>query len=396
MRVGAHAALALGRKREDVRHRVALLVEELLGLVAAQPVLDLTDVLRRVGLDGHLVSAPVVLDLGAVDVVRAGPALRRTQYDHGPGRAAEVAGLAGVGLEGEDLLDALVHDIGHLAVHLGGVAALDEVGLPAAAAEEALQLLMADAGEDGRVGYLVAVEVQNGQNRAVGLGVDELVELPAGGERTGLSLAVAHDAGGDESGVVGYGAEGMRKAVTQLAALVDGARGLGSDVARDAAGEGELLEEALHALAVTGYVGVDFLIAAVQPVLGHHCVAAVTGAGNVYHVEVKFFNDPVQVGVDEVLTGDGAPVADDLLLDVVLAERLLEQGVVQQIELAGGEIVGGTPVPVHGGKLFLGCGLPENLRHLNASFDFVRPVYCSSFGSLVVYHKYVKNKANFL
>ena len=69
--------------------------------VAAQPVLYLTDVLRRVGLDGHLMGAPVVLHLEAVHVVRAGPALGRAQHDHGPGRAAEVAGLAGVGLIGE-------------------------------------------------------------------------------------------------------------------------------------------------------------------------------------------------------------------------------------------------------------------------------------------------------
>ena len=80
-----------------------------------------------------------------------------------------------------------------------GSDALDEMGLPAAAAEEALQLLMADAGQNGRVCYLVAVEVQYGQHSAVGLGVHELVELPAGGERAGLSLAVAHHAGRDEA-----------------------------------------------------------------------------------------------------------------------------------------------------------------------------------------------------
>ncbi len=254
---------------------------------------------------------------------------------------------------------------------------------------------MADAGEDGGVGDLVAVQVQDGQHRAVGLRVYELVELPAGGERAGLGLAVAHYAGGDEPGVIGDGAEGVREAVAQLAALVDGARGLGRDVRRDAAGEGELLEQPLHALAIAGYVRVDFLIAAVQPVLGDHGVAAVARAGDVYHVEVKFLDDTVQVGVDEVLTGHGAPVADDLLFDVVLRKRLLEQGVVQQVELAGGEIVGSAPVPVHYGELFFGGGFPYDLRHLIASFEFVRPCFFL-FGSSVVYHKFVKIKANFL
>lgn len=149
--------------------------------------------------------------------------------------------------------------------------------------------------------------------------------------------------------------------------------GVSGATCEDAAREAKLLKQALHALPVAGYVGVYFLIAAVQPVLGHHGVAAVAGAGDIYHVEVEFLYDPVQMRVDEVLSGDGAPVADDLLLDVILAEGLFEKRVVQQVELAGREVVGGAPVPVHCGELFLGRGFSENLGHLNASFEYVRP-----------------------
>ena len=323
--------------------------------------------LGGVGLYGHLVGAPVVLDLETVHIGRAGPALGRAQYDHRPARAGQIAVFARVRLIGENLTDAVVERVGHGAVHGHGVAALDKVRLPAAAVEEGLQLLVRDAGEDGRVGDLVAVEVQYGQHDAVRLGVDELVELPAGGQRAGLGLAVAHYCGGDEVGVVGHRTEGVRQGVAQLAALVDGARSLGRDVARHAAGEGELLEEALHALLVAGYVGVYLLIAAVQPVLGDHGVAAVAGAGDVYHVEVEFLDDTVEVSVNEVLSGNGAPVADDLLLDVVLAEGLLQHGVVQQVELAGGQVVGGAPVLVHRGEHFLGGRRPCLFRHLSSS-----------------------------
>ena len=54
----------------------------------------------------------------------------------------------------------------------------------------------------------------------------------------------------------------------------------------------------------------------------------------------------VQVRIDEVLPGAGAPVTHHGLLDVAPDERTLQQGVIQQIELAGGQIVGSTPIGV--------------------------------------------------
>ena len=63
-----------------------------------------------------------------------------------------------------------------------GSSPLDEVRLPAAALEEALDLLVGDTGEDGGVADLVAVQVQDGQHGAIGDGVEELVGLPRGGQ----------------------------------------------------------------------------------------------------------------------------------------------------------------------------------------------------------------------
>ena len=324
-----------------------------------------------VGLDRYLVRPPVALDLEAVNIVRAGPALGSAQDDHRPARAGGVAVFARIGLIGENLLYAVIKRLGHGAVHGHGVAALDEVRLPAAAVEESFELFVRDAGKDGRVGYLVAIEVQYGQHRAVGLSVDELVELPAGGQRSGLCLAVADDAGHDELRVVGHGAEGVGQGVAQLTALVDGARSLGRDVAGHAAGEGKLLEEALHALFVAGDIRINFLVAAVQPVLGDHGIAAVARAGDVNHVEVKLFDNAVEVGVDEVLPGYGAPMAHNFLLDVLFHQRLLQQGVVQKIELARGEIVGSAPILVHAGKQFLCRGGSGLFRHRSSSLATV-------------------------
>ena len=91
----------------------------------------------------------------------------------------------------------------------------------------------------------------------------------------------------------------MRQRIPQLAALVDGARGLRCNVAGNAARERELLD------------------------------------------------DTVQVNVNQVLTGHRAPVADDLLLDMLRLQRLLEEWVVEQIKLTGCKIICRPPVCVH-------------------------------------------------
>ena len=79
-------------------------------------------------------------------------------------------------------------------------------------ASSVAQLVARDAGEHGRVGDLVAVEVQDRQHRAVACRVEELVRVPARGQRPGLGLAVADDAGDEQVGVVERGAVGVRRA----------------------------------------------------------------------------------------------------------------------------------------------------------------------------------------
>ena len=93
-----------------------------------------------------------------------------------------------------------------------GSSPADDVGLVAVADEERAQLVVGEPREDRRVGDLVAVEVQDGQHRAVARRVDELVRVPAGGERPGLRLAVADDAGDEQVRVVEGRAVGVRRA----------------------------------------------------------------------------------------------------------------------------------------------------------------------------------------
>ena len=189
--------------------------------------------------------------------------------------------------------------------------------------------------------------MEDRQDHAVGFGVLELVQLPGGGQGSGLRLAVTHHAGGDEVRVIRHSAESVGQAVTQLTALVDGTGRLRGHMAGDAAGEGELLEQLLHAFLVPGDIGIDLCIRAVQPVLGHHGVAAVAGAGNIDHIQIILFDDAVQVGINKVLTGHSAPVTHNFLFYIIQRQFGAHQGIFQQIQLTGGQIVGRTPVGIH-------------------------------------------------
>ena len=198
----------------------------------------LTDVGHR-----HLVGAPAALGRKAVDVLRARPALRRPQHDHRPGLPRRLAIVARRALDLPDPVERPVERGRKGLVHPLGLLALDEQRLPAVPAEERDELVLRDPGEHGRVRDLVAVQVQDRQDGAVGPRVQELVRVPAGGKRASLGLAVAHDAGDDQVGVVEGCAERVDEGISELAALVDRARDLGRDMARDPARERELAEQ---------------------------------------------------------------------------------------------------------------------------------------------------------
>ena len=259
-----------------------------------------------------------------------------------------------------DFLNHGVQRIGHLGVHRHRVIALDEVGLPRAALEEVLDFLMGHAAEHGGVGDLVAVQVQDWQHSAVANGVQELVRLPGSRQGACLSLAIANGDRANQVGVIKDSTESMGDGIAQLAALVDGARRFGCHMGGNATGEGELLEQLAHAFLIAADIWIDLAIGAVQVGVGNEEVAAVAGAGNQNQILVVLFNNTVQVNIDEVLAGNGAPVTDDLALDVLALQRAAQQRVIQQIQLTGCQIVAGAPVGIH----FLQFGLCHGFLHL--------------------------------
>ena len=180
--------------------------------------------------------------------------------------------------------------------------------------------------------------------------------MPCRRKRAGLRLAVADDGRRDEAGVIEHGAECVRERIAELTAFVDGTGRLGRDVRGNAAREGELLAQPRHALFVFGDVGIDFAVGAFQIGIGDEEVAAVAGTGKKDEVEVKLLDDAVEVDIDEVLSGNGTPVADDLLLDLIARQRFPEKRVLQHVELCRREVVRRAPVSIHFLKILIRQG----------------------------------------
>ena len=366
VRGGAHPLRAVRVERAQLGDQPALAVEQLLRPVRPEPLLELGAVCGVVaGLrQRHLVRAPRALDELAVHLVRPRPALRSAQDERGPAWPVDpplgVELLLGVGPDPGDLGDDLVQRRGHPLVDGHGVfavePALDDVGPVAVPLQLVEQLLLGDPGHHRRVGDLVAVEVQDRQHGAVVDRVQELVRLPRPGQRTGLGLAVADHAGDQQVRVVERRAVGVRERVAELAALVDRARGLRRGVAGDAAGEGELPEQRLHALGVVGDVRVPLRVGALQVRRRHHARAAVPGAGDVERVEVVADDDAVEVRPQERQARGGAPVPEQPGLDVLGRERLAQERVVHQVDLPDGQVVRGAPPGVEPAEVVGGRG----------------------------------------
>ena len=89
-----------------------------------------------------------------------------------------------------------------------------------------------------------------------------------------------------------------------------------------------------------------------------------TRPDHVYRVQVTHLDGAVEMGIDEVQAGRGAPVAEEARLYMLLLERLAQQGVVEQVNLANAKVIGRAPPAI-------------NLRELVFG---QRPMLDSSFG----------------
>ena len=348
MGIGSHAPGAFGGQLGEFLDQPPALVEQLLGPVALHPVLEDRDVLRLGGhvRDRYLMRPPCALHLKPIHHLGARPPFGTDQHDHGPPGSLDHRLRPRSVLYGPYLLKNGVQGRGHQLVHGRGIRPFHDVGPVAVARQQLFQLLAADAGKHGGVGDLVAVEVQDGQDRSIPSGIQELVRVPRGCQGSGFRLAVADHTARDQVGVIEDGPIGVGQRVAQLATFVDGAWSLGSDVAGDATGKGELPEKPPQTLLASGDRRVELAISAFQIRVRHQTRSAVARPGDVDHIEVSLLDSPVEMDVDEVEAGGGAPMAEQPGLDMLQFERLSKQGIREQVDLSHRQVVGRTPVRV--------------------------------------------------
>src|SRR5215208_2334822 len=176
----AHAMVALRGVGGKLGDQATLLVEQLFGVVGAHPLLQHREPLR-VGPDvrqRNLVGAEGTLDGQAAQLVGTGPPLGRAQHDSGPARASEDVVLAPLALDSPDAFVAGVQRRCERLVHRRRSVPLDEVDLVAVPFEHGADLVVGGTTQHGGVGNLVAVEVQNRQDRSVARRVEEADGLP--------------------------------------------------------------------------------------------------------------------------------------------------------------------------------------------------------------------------
>src|SRR5208283_32754 len=114
--------------------------------------------------------------------------------------------------------------------------------------------------------------------------------MPGRGQRPGFRLAIAHDAGDDETGIVEHRPERMAERIAQLAALVDGAGSLRRGVAGNPSRKRKLKKELSQPGLILADVGIDLAVSALQISVADDSRPAVPGTGDVNHVEVVFFD----------------------------------------------------------------------------------------------------------
>ena len=110
---------------------------------------------------------------------------------------------------------------------------------------------------------------------------------------------------------------------------------------------------------VSADVGIDLAVGAFEIGIAYQRRTAVTGTGDVEHVQVIFLDDPVQMYIDEILAWSRAPVSDHQGLHMSQRERFAEQRVIVKIKLTDGQIICSAPISIELAQTFGVQRLPD-------------------------------------
>src|SRR3954469_20873259 len=109
----------------------------------------------------------------------------------------------------------------------------------------------------------------------------------------------------------------MGQDIAQLAAFVDRARCLHADVTGYASGGRKLAEEGPHSLGIAADGRVDLAVGALEVDIGDDRRSAMPWSGQVDCVDIALLDQAIEMDIDQVQTGRGAPVSEQPRLDVL-------------------------------------------------------------------------------
>src|SRR6516164_4838325 len=309
--VGAHPTIPFWSQGLQLWNESAVLVEQFLWLVVAHPLLKYLQVCRigRDIRDRDLMRTPEALEVVVADLPRRSPTFRASQHDHRPPRPHSLTTVSSLFLDLADLQNTMFQCGGHRLMHAGRIAPFYKIRRVTVADEQRFQLFMTNAGQQRRGINLVAIEVQDGQHGPICDRVEELVAVPARGQRPRLCFAITHHHERYQVWSFVDSPVSVRGAVAQFTSLMDASGRFRRGVATDSPGERELFKEPLHPGQVLALVRVDFGIRSLEIRLGKHSWRTVTRPGDENRVQVIFVNQPIKMDPGEGLTGVRAPMA---------------------------------------------------------------------------------------
>ena len=97
--------------------------------------------------------------------------------------------------------------------------------------------------------------------------------------------------------------------------------------------------------------GLNPAVRALEPRVGERGRSPVSGADHVHHVEIALPDDAIEMRPEKVQPGRGPPVAEEPRFDVLASQRLPQQRVVPQVDLADREVVRRASVGIDRGHL---------------------------------------------
>ena len=304
------------------------------------------------GGERNLVRAECALDRHAIHFFRARPALRSAQDDHRPRwRAADLDLCAGL-LSGKfSECPGCARSSDRVRRREVGARFRDRLLRRIQGCSQALCRTRSSSSSlvracDRRAGDFVAIQMQNRQHRSVSRWIQELDALPASFERAGLSLAIADDASHDQIRIIERRSKGVDQRIAKFASLMHGVRRVRSAMARNTAGRRKRTKEKPHTVDVLGNFRMHFGISSFEVCAGVQGRPSVAGARNVNDICIRFPDQPVQMNVDEILPGRCAPMPQQARLDVFFCERLAQQRIIEEIDLADAEIIRGAPIAI--------------------------------------------------